>query len=74
MNRELKREKLNIDNLEVVSGGVAVDVFSEALCCKPSGSFKILESKETQWKQEGCPEKCKYCWNLKFNDGFFCNV
>ncbi len=78
MNGELKKKKLNIENLDVVSGGTSngdcVDVFPDAMCRKPKGSFKVLEHNESIWKHEGCPEKCKYCWNLKYKDGFYCNV
>lgn len=74
MSEELKRERLELNDLSSVAGGVAVDVNSETRCVKPEGSFKILDYKEEEWLRDGAPSKCKYCWHLKFDNGFFCDV
>ena len=73
MSEVLKKEKIELGQLSGVSGGAVVGVSSDGICCKP-GSFRVLESKESEWQQNGCPEKCKYCWHLKYNNGFYCDV
>ena len=74
MVERFKKEKLKLNDLRSVSGGADVDVSLETTCCKPVGSFKVLETKVDEWRQNGSPEKCKYCWHLKFNNGFYCDV
>ena len=73
MSEFLKKEKIKLGKLSGISGGMIIDVNSNEVCCKP-GSFKVLENKENEWRQNGCPEKCKYCWHLKYNNGFYCEV
>lgn len=73
MNEGLKKEKLELGKLSTVSGGSLVDVDFNGICCKP-GSFKVLENKKNEWQQNGNQEKCKYCWHLKFDNSFFCDV
>lgn len=73
MSDGFKKEKIEIGNLSGISGGAIVNVSSDGICCK-HGSFKVLESKENEWRQNGCPEKCKYCWHLKYDNGFYCDV
>ena len=73
MSDGFKKEKIEIANLSGISGGAIVNVSSDEICCKP-GSFKVLEGKENEWRQNGCPEKCKYCWHLKYDRGFYCDV
>ena len=71
MSRELKKEKLELGSLAAISGGV-VGVSIGDVCCKP-GKFEVLKNKENEWRQNDCPEKCQYCWHLKFNNGFYCD-
>lgn len=73
MVEDLKKEKLELSKLYAIAGGAAVGVTSDGDCRKP-GQFKVLENKENEWKENGCPEKCKYCWHLKFKNGFFCDA
>ena len=51
MSEELKRERLELNDLSSVAGGVAVDVNSETRCIKPEGSFKILVYKKNGVKK-----------------------
>ncbi len=74
MIERFRKEKLKLNDLGSVSGGASVDVCLETTCRKPIGSFKVLETKEDEWRQNNSPEKCKYCWHLKFNNGFYCDL
>lgn len=73
MGEGLIREKIGLNELNDVSGGTSVEVSSDGICCKP-GCFKVLENKEDDWRQNGSPEKCRYCWHLKYDNVFYCDT
>ena len=65
---------LEMEQLHKVSGGETVGVFPGGGCRKPKGFFIPIEGKKNQWSAQGRPEKCEYCWHLKFKDGFYCDA
>ncbi|MDQ5983494.1 MAG: hypothetical protein RUMPE_00518 [Eubacteriales bacterium SKADARSKE-1] len=72
-NDEFKKINLGFDEIENVSSGVASVNLSDA-CHKESGVFSLIENKANKWKQSGCPKTCEFCWNLKYDNGFFCDA
>lgn len=62
---ELK--KLDINEILSVSGGV-IGVSIDDSCHKKCGTFKSLRNDNL------CTNKCKDCWHLKFDDGFYCDA
>ncbi|MBR1779615.1 MAG: hypothetical protein IJ758_03865 [Clostridia bacterium] len=66
-------ERLNLNDLLNVSGGV-IGVSINDACHKGANTFQPLSSKEEEWEKDGCPKNCTYCWNLKFNNGFYCDA
>ena len=62
-----KKVKLNLNEVLAISGGT-VGVSIDGDCCKKEGTFKSLRDEKV------CTNKCKDCWHLKFNNGFYCDA
>lgn len=58
---------LALSELLNISGGNSVGVCTDDFCCKPEGTFEPLEG-------HLCTNRCKDCWHLKHNGGFYCDA
>lgn len=63
---------LSLNEAEDLSGAVGVN--PSDYCHKKEGDFILLTGKEKKWRDAGCPKICEYCWNLKYNDGLYCDI
>lgn len=68
--KEKGKAKLSLSEMLAVSGGTGetLGVSINDDCHKEPGTFKSLRNENVKT----C--KCRDCWHLKFNNGFYCDA
>lgn len=70
-----ERINLGLEEIGNISGGAErLMVNTSDVCQRESGVFSLLAGKDKKWQKAGSPKTCEFCWNLKYDNGFYCDA